>query len=283
MPGFSITLLLLPEEQNTRDLVLSLVDEPAETPGWKWSSRVPPACLKLPSDISRETSASNKPGVLFKARDPSAFISTVERACNAIIQAEPEITRMDTIAGDGDCGLTLKGGATAVLQAIKVGRVSGDDIVSSVIAISQVAEEQMGGTSGALFSSVRFLYQTQRKISELFSRIFFSSLAQGLHSSSTEVIDWSGALDFALSRLYTYTRARRPSRTLVDPLSAFVESFVSGKSLAEAAGAASRAAEETKDVEAKAGRSAYVASGSLNVADPGAWGVKLILEALVQK
>ena len=63
---------------------------------------------------------------------------------------------MDTIAGDGDCGLTLKGGATAVLRAIEEGRVSGRDIVSSLIAISQVAEEQMGGTSGALFSWVPF-------------------------------------------------------------------------------------------------------------------------------
>lgn len=86
--------------------------------------------------------------------------------------------------------------------------------------------------------------------------------------------------------MYTYTRARRPSRTLVDPLSAFVESFGSGKSLVEAVGTAARAAEETKDVEAKAGRSAYIESESLKkekVADPGAWGVKLILEALIEK
>ena len=193
---------------------------------------------------------------------------------------------MDTIVGDGDCGLTLKGGATAVLQTIKDGGLTGDDIVSSLIVISQVAEEHMGGTSGALFSWVQSIYQPRSQISEQVSRIFFSSLAQGLHSSSTEAIDWSGALDSALSRLYTYTRARRPSRTLIDPLSTFVESLVSGKSLTEGVSAASRAAEETKDVEAKAGRSAYVASESLKkekVADPGAWGVKLILEALVQK
>ena len=59
---------------------------------------------------------------------------------------------MDTIAGDGDCGLTLKDGATGVLLAVKEGKVSGEDIVASLIVISQVAEEQMGGTSGALFS-----------------------------------------------------------------------------------------------------------------------------------
>ena len=119
---------------------------------------------------------------------------------------------------------------------------------------------------------------------ELTSRIFFSALAQGLHSSSTEVIDWSGALDSALNRLYTYTRARRPSRTLVDPLSAFVEGLASGRSLVEATSAAATAAEQTRNVEAKAGRSAYVESESLKgkVPDPGAWGVKLILEALVQ-
>jgi len=88
-----------------------------------------------------------------------------------------------------------------------------------------------------------------------------------------------------MDRIYTYTRARRPSRTLVDPLSAFIESFVSGENLVEAVGAAATATEQTKDVEAKAGRSAYLESESLKkekLADPGAWGVKLILEALIK-
>ena len=152
MPGFSVTLLLLPEGKQTSDLIISLLDEPTETPGWKWSSRSPPAGVRSPSDISSVVSATDKSEHPLKAADPSALVSAVENACNALIQAEPEITRMDTIAGDGDCGLTLKGGATAVLQAIKEGMISGEDIVSSLIAISQVAEEQMGGTSGALFS-----------------------------------------------------------------------------------------------------------------------------------
>ena len=47
--------------------------------------------------------------------------------------------------------------------------------------------------------------------------------------------------------------------------------------------AAVAAAEATRDVEAKAGRSAYVEGERLRsqrVADPGAWGVKVILENL---
>jgi len=161
MPGFSITLLLLPEEQQTRDLIISLLDEPTEAPGWKWSSRSPPAGVQFPSDVPSAVSATNKSKGPLKAPDPSAFISAVENACNALIEAEPEITRMDTIAGDGDCGLTLKGGATAVLQAVREGKISGEDIVSSLITISQVAEEQMGGTSGALFSWVLSLRRPQ--------------------------------------------------------------------------------------------------------------------------
>lgn len=61
---------------------------------------------------------------------------------------------MDTIAGDGDCGLTLKEGANGVLSAIKEGKINGKDVIGSLIAIAHVAEEHMGGTSGALYSYV---------------------------------------------------------------------------------------------------------------------------------
>jgi dihydroxyacetone kinase len=83
--------------------------------------------------------------------------------------------------------------------------------------------------------------------------------------------------------LYTYTRARPPSRTLVDPLAAFIGALPSG--LGAAVKAAGEAAEGTKDIDAKAGRSAYVDSAKLkaeHVADPGAWGVKVVVEALAQ-
>ncbi|KAL0571695.1 hypothetical protein V5O48_010256, partial [Marasmius crinis-equi] len=155
-----------------------------------------------------------------------------------------------------------------VLNKINDGTITGKDVVGSVIAISQVAEEAMGGTSGALYS------------------IFFSALAQGLSTASSSGTAtaqvWSEALNSAKDKLYTYTRARPPSRTLVDPLAAFVEAF-SPNSLGQAVEAASSAAQKTQDFEAKAGRSAYVEGDRLKeqkVPDPGAWGVKTILENL---
>lgn len=45
------------------------------------------------------------------ASDPKGFIDAITRAAKALIAAEPEITQQDTVAGDGDAGLTLKAGA----------------------------------------------------------------------------------------------------------------------------------------------------------------------------
>ncbi|KAH7890741.1 Dak1 domain-containing protein [Phlebopus sp. FC_14] len=274
MPGFSLTLLLLPSAETSNnssaEFLLSLLDHPTSAPGWKWSPKSPPLSTSQIISPSISPSANVPPATsqkfTLKAPDPASFNTSIERACKALIAAEPEITKMDSIAGDGDCGLTLKDGASGVLKALEDGTVSGEDVVDSVITISKVAEEAMGGTSGALYS------------------IFFASLAQALGQTSCATTTsevWSTALSSALARLYTYTRARPPSRTLVDPLSAFVGAIHTG--IENAAKAASDAAEGTRNVEAKAGRSAYVDSERLKaekIPDPGAWGVKVIIEAL---
>jgi hypothetical protein len=46
---------------------------------------------------------------------------------------------------------------TAVLEALSKNSISGNDVLGSVITISRIAEDAMGGTSGALYSSVKFL------------------------------------------------------------------------------------------------------------------------------
>ena len=126
MPGFSITTLLLPAAGETDapsdSLLLQLFDAPADVPGWKWSSRAvpPPADTIGQSTTTQATTqaAATDAGAgsaKLRAADPAAFDAAVARACRALADAEPEITRMDNIAGDGDCGLTLKAGAAGAL------------------------------------------------------------------------------------------------------------------------------------------------------------------------
>jgi len=112
MPGFSITLLLLPTEDEVgaplASEILSLLDDKPDVPGWKWSSGSPP----LPQSqqvLSGNPVATTTPGLgEIVAPKAAEFIENIKRAAHALINAESEITRMDSIAGDGDCGLTLK-------------------------------------------------------------------------------------------------------------------------------------------------------------------------------
>lgn len=176
----------------------------------------------------------------------------------------------------------------AVLAGLRAGSISGEDVIGALIAVSEVAAEKMGGTSGALYSCVHLIILAFTAIVLIQDNsIFFSALAQALVASSVGVIavhDWSRAVSAARERLYTYTRARPPSRTLIDPLAAFVDAFSADPSdLQAAVKKAAEATEATRDTEARVGRSAYVDAERLKqerVPDPGAWGIKVILEAL---
>ncbi|KAF8316309.1 dihydroxyacetone kinase [Clavulina sp. PMI_390] len=275
MPGFSLTLLLLPRSgafPTTK--ILEYLDAQTDAPGWPWYARAEPASEAASVSVTGE--ADSKHGAeglpVLKPIDSATFLAAMKRAAEALVAAEPEITRQDTIAGDGDAGLTLKSGAQGLLKAIDSGAIKGQNVIADVLAIAEVVEDTMGGTSGALYS------------------IFFSGLAGGLRAQAeggadTATLDvWAKALSEALAILYKYTRARPPSRTLVDPLNAFVTSFSGNPSFPAAVEAAKQGAEATRHQQATAGRSAYVDRAALegqNVPDPGAWGVWVIVNALL--
>ena len=111
MPGFSLTLLLLPssieKDSPSLDLILTLLDDKPQVPGWKWASATSPLPYSNQETFGQKEYQTKEMGRVISS-DPSAFIESIRRAANALIKAEPEITRMDSIAGDGDCGLTLK-------------------------------------------------------------------------------------------------------------------------------------------------------------------------------
>ncbi|KAL0955238.1 hypothetical protein HGRIS_004137 [Hohenbuehelia grisea] len=126
MPGFSLTLLRLSQPPTPTDnsqqpqkydseMLLDLLDHPVVVPGWNWDVLQPPSASRNRGTHSanQDDSAEQQPSVGAKlaASDPDGFVNAVRAACEALIVAEPELTRYDAIAGDGDCGLTLKVGS----------------------------------------------------------------------------------------------------------------------------------------------------------------------------
>ncbi|KAG9073830.1 Dihydroxyacetone kinase 2, partial [Ceratobasidium sp. UAMH 11750] len=95
MPGFSVTLVLLPSDGQgpaTADTILDLLDAPAKTPAWAWTSSSPPGSAKQPSPPTKSESTNvSESG----NKVSSQFVDAVHRACEALIHAEPNITQMD--------------------------------------------------------------------------------------------------------------------------------------------------------------------------------------------
>lgn len=64
----------------------------------------------------------------------------------------------------------------AVLKKVEDGTIKGSDVIQAVITIAQVAEEEMGGTSGALYSCV-FLQVVQLQIFAAVLCIIFAAFS----------------------------------------------------------------------------------------------------------
>lgn len=197
---------------------------------------------------------------------------TLGGALQRLIAAEPEVTRYDTIVGDGDCGVGLKRGAQAVLKLINEGNVT-DDIVSTVAKIVDVVEASMDGTSGAIYA------------------IFLNALVHGLREqdsgSATTVTaqTWANALKYALAALSKYTPAQVGDRTLIDALAPFCSTLVETGDVNAAAKAARDGAEATKNLKASLGRAVYVGGEQDwlgKIPDPGAYGLAELLSGLAE-
>ncbi|KAL7812956.1 dihydroxyacetone kinase [Trichoderma aethiopicum] len=267
--GFSITILKAADKA-----ILPLIDAPADAAGW--SPAVSPENWARGIDTTKSESKEDAP--IQDDSPPSNLdldagftIGKLQSALKSLIAAEHEITKFDTIVGDGDCGLCLKTGAEAVLKHLEGVSSSGNlDIVHFVRTIAQVIESNMDGTSGALYA------------------IFVNALASGLQGQSSSqkttvtAQTWATALQAAVKSLARYTPARPGDRTVVDALVPFVDTLAETLDVGKAVDAARVGSDATKGMEASLGRSVYVnAEGWSECPDPGAHGLVKLLEGLL--
>lgn len=250
--------LIDPDPLSARGWALSVCALP--TPFLAPQSKPPNPLSKPPSP----SSAPAKPAAAAATESAIAFDDAqirrrVARGCEALVAAEPTVTRYDTIVGDGDCGLTLRDGAAKVLAFVRdVDLAALPDVLGALVDDLEVT---MGGTSGALYC------------------IFLSAFANALKTERSVV----AALEGALGQLLRYTRARKGDRTCLDALVPFVEVLGRGGSEEEALREAEKGVEGTKTMEAKLGRSTYLdESATRGVPDPGAYGLYVLLEGLCE-
>ncbi|KAI9840754.1 MAG: hypothetical protein M1837_001328 [Sclerophora amabilis] len=267
--GFSITLLKVMDTGLGHGKgMLDLLDVPGDAVGWSSAALSHERRATAKSSGGEEQKEGVSEGLLkpsnLKVNHDSA-VEALTAGLHRLIDAEPEVTQYDTVAGDGDCGIGLKRGAEAILKMLaEVGPL--EDAAVTVSKIAQVVETSMDGTSGALYS------------------IFLNALASSLRlqsNTSTTVVSgkkWGAALQHSMGSLAKYTPAQPGDRTLVDALYPFVETLTESGDVQKAAEAARKGAEGTKDMKASLGRTVYVGGEEWHgVPDPGAYGLSEFL------
>ncbi len=255
--GFSISILNVVNTNLGGPSMIELLDAPSEAVGWTVPIRK--ETWEAKSSRTRDQSLASQE-IKQSGLKSNAETSTkaLTEALQQVIAAEADITKYDTVVGDGDCGVGLKRGAEAILKMLADSKLSGDT-VADVSKIAQVVENNMDGTSGALYA--------------IFLNALVHALAEQPAGEASPNV-WVAALQQAMDALSKYTPAQPGDRTLIDALRPFIDTLRKTGDIAQAAEASRLGAEGTKGMKASLGRSVYVGGkGYEEVPDPGAYGL----------
>jgi len=190
MHGASISILSL---TNAPKEVRALLDAETTAPAWGkvdvWkvedSGGVRPSSVEIPEVVMSSSGGDNNDGGVSSSSYAHIEVtldnfsetarSAITAACHTLIESEPILTRYDTIVGDGDCGITMKRGATEILSRLEQQPLSlvddedDDDGIATITTtttsrktidtshpvplfgtLADAISSSMGGTSGIL-------------------------------------------------------------------------------------------------------------------------------------
>jgi len=200
--------------------------------------------------------------------EPDLFRKALSSGLERVIAAAPEVTRYDSLVGDGDCGTGLQRGAEAIQKMFRQTQTT-DDVLLALMDMIHVIENTMDGTSGALYA------------------IYLNMLVHNLRLQDkpdpTRITPqiWARALNLSLQAIEKYTPAKPGDRTLMDALYPFAQTLAETEDTKRAAEAAKVGADKTKGMKASLGRSVYVGGDDWKeIPDPGAFGLSEFLTGL---
>jgi dihydroxyacetone kinase-like protein len=195
-------------------------------------------------------------------------LNWVKAIASVIGENSKYLTELDAAIGDADHGANMERGFKAVMN--KLPEISDKDIGTIFKTIGMTLISTVGGAGGPLYGT--FFLQIGMKTA--------GKMELGL-------VDWSEALEAALSGVVMRGKAELGDKTMVDALTPAVsvlkQSLPDGrpinKALELSAEAARQGMEGTIPLVARKGRASYLGERSAGHQDPGATSSFLILKA----
>ena len=204
------------------------------------------------------------------AADRACVLAWLRRSAQALHEQRQYLTDLDAAIGDGDHGINMDRGFTAVLD--KLPTVAEADFGTILKTVGTTLVSTVGGASGPLYGTA-------------FLRAGTALAGKQELQPDDVVLGFNAALEGIMAR----GRTQRGEKTMVDALGpaydALKASVDAGRPLSEALRAAATAAEQgmqaTIPLLATKGRASYLGERSIGHQDPGATSATLFLQAML--
>ncbi|AXF03686.1 dihydroxyacetone kinase family protein [Paraburkholderia hospita] len=259
MPGCSISVMRVEDER------LALLDAPTKVATWPGAGHVNvDGATGIASGAVDDAVASSSEAAVERTPLQLAF----DAAAHALIDDEARLTELDSKAGDGDLGSSMKRAGEAVLAIPATAWPSAADALADLAVTLRRA---IAGSSGPFYATA--LLRASRRLGE---------------SNAPAASDWAAAFDLAVKAISELGGAQPGERTMLDALrpaaDAFTQATGRGEPLAAAwaatVDAAEKGAASTASMMPRVGRASYLGERAVGEPDGGAVAVVCWMRAL---
>jgi len=199
------------------------------------------------------------------------FVAMLTRAIATVRDGSDRLSELDSAGGDGDHGITMRRAMGEVEKTLACSRDA--SLHEMLLQVGWALLGIDGGATGPLLGS------------------FFIGMAE--YVGERESLDAEGlaeAFEAGVARLRKQSNAQIGDKTMIDALLPAVAALRSGvsagmgvePSLRDAAAAAARGAEATKDFVAKFGKARFSGERTLGHPDPGAASTAMIFRGFYE-
>lgn len=267
MAGIALSIIYLDDELE------KFWKAPADTPSFKKGT------VKMNGSTKRRTPPETQTMFFTKGSEQSRklagfIVENFEKMKIAIVAAEDELARIDSVAGDGDHGRGMVKGITYACEAAREALKNEAGAGSVITAAGKAWAAKAGGTSGVLWGEA--LMAAGAIIGDVEGTVTVSTVITALNSAANKIV--------ALGH------AHPGDKTMVDVLFPFIESLkisaTHGKNMREswkdAAATAEKAAKDTANLVPKIGRARPQARRSVGTPDAGAISMAICIRAVAK-
>ncbi|CVI62917.1 MULTISPECIES: dihydroxyacetone kinase family protein [Agrobacterium] len=257
MPGFSLSVM------HVDDAMLNLMDAPTDAGAWPRGGVVNRNRVLPSAGVKTSVSAQSSVTVAGER-----LRSAAERVAGALIAAEPRLTQLDSVTGDGDLGTSMVRGAEAILA---LPRQSFADVSGGLMEMANAMRKAIGGSSGPFYATG--LMRASRHLAGI-EKPTAQQMAEAFVAAVLAVSELGGA--------------KPGDRTMIDALhpaaATFRDKLAAGASADDAwrsgLAAGIAGAEATTSMKPRLGRASYLGERAMGHPDAGAVAVSIWLEAI---